>query len=63
MSGDPLAYVYGALGGLGILLLFYGFGRVLDKTKPEAERKSGLWLINGGLLCIAASAALLMWAG
>ena len=56
-----LSYLYGALGGLGIVLLFYGLGRVRDRQRPESARRAGLWLITAGLTCIAGSAALIMW--
>jgi hypothetical protein len=56
-----LSYLYGALGGLGVLLLFYGLGRVADRTREEAARRAGMWMITAGLCCIAGSAALIMW--
>jgi hypothetical protein len=58
-----LSYVYGALGGVGVLLLFYGLGRVGDRQRGEGTRRSGLWMITGGLFCIAGSALLIMWLG
>lgn len=57
-----LSYFYGALGGVGVLLLVYGLGRVADRKRGEDGRRAGLWMITGGLFCIAGSALLLMWA-
>ncbi|MCW5773691.1 MAG: hypothetical protein KIT16_18760 [Rhodospirillaceae bacterium] len=56
-----LPYAWGALGGLGVLLGYYGLRRVADRARPETERKAGLWLINAGALCLAASMALAIW--
>lgn len=57
-----LSYLYGALGGVGVLLLFYGFGRAGDRKREEGGRRAGLWLITAGLFCIAGSALLISWA-
>jgi hypothetical protein len=54
-------YLWGALGGIGILLVFYGLRRVMDKTLPHAYRRAGLWLVNAGVLSLAASMALAIW--
>jgi hypothetical protein len=54
-------YVWGALGGIGVLLAYYGLRRLTDKARPEAERRNGLWLVNAGVLCLAASMALAIW--
>lgn len=58
-----LSSLYGALGGIGVLLLIYGLGRVADKDRGDGVRRSGLWMIAGGLVFMAGSAILLMWAG
>lgn len=57
-----LSYMYGALGGVGVLLLFYGLGRAGDRKRDDPGRRAGLWMITGGLFCIAGSALLIMWA-
>jgi len=56
-----LPYAWGALGGLGVLLAYYGLRRVMDKAKPQPDRRTGLWLVNAGVLCLAASMALAIW--
>lgn len=64
MSAETyLSYLYGALGGVGVLLLFYGLRRAANDRNDEAVRKTGLWMITAGLFCIAGSAALIMWTG
>jgi hypothetical protein len=54
-------YAWGALGGIGVLLTFYGLRRVMDKTLPDSFRKAGLWLVNAGVVAVAASMALAIW--
>lgn len=54
-------YAWGALGGLGVLLVFYGVRRVRDKTLPDSFRKAALWLVNLGVIAVAASMALAIW--
>ena len=54
-------YLWGALGGLGVLLIYYGLRRIMDKARPERGRRPGLWLVNAGVLCLAASMALAIW--
>jgi len=54
-------YVWGALGGIGVLLVYYGLRRVMEKARPDAERRQGLWLVNAGVLFLAASMALAIW--
>jgi len=56
-----LPYVWGALGGFGVLAAFYGLRRVTDKSLPESHRKAGLWLVNAGVIAVAASLALAIW--
>ncbi|MEQ8696252.1 MAG: hypothetical protein RLT05_06790 [Bauldia litoralis] len=58
-----LSSLYGALGGIGVLLLIYGLGRVADKDRGDGVHRSGLWMIAGDLVFMAGSAILLMWAG
>lgn len=54
-------YLWGVLGGIGVLLIYYGLRRVTDKTRPDRGRRIGLWLVNAGVLCLAASMALAIW--
>jgi hypothetical protein len=54
-------YVWGALGGTGVLLTYYGIRRVRDRKLPESYRRAGLWLVNAGILAVAASMALAIW--
>lgn len=54
-------YAWGALGGLGVLVAFYGLRRVTDKSLPDSYRKAGLWLVNAGVVAVAASMALAIW--
>ena len=54
-------YVWGALGGLGILLAYYGLRRVTDKARSPHDRRIGLWMVNGGVCCLAVSMALAIW--
>jgi len=61
MRAEWWPYVWGALGGLGLLLVYYGITRVRDKSRPDAERRKGLWMVNGGVFCLAASMALAIW--
>lgn len=56
-----LPYLWGALGGVGVLLCYFGLKRVSDGKRPEAERKRGLWLVNLGVLLIAATLAGTLW--
>jgi len=46
---------------LGVLLVYYGLRRIMDKARPERGRRPGLWLVNAGVLCLAASMALAIW--
>jgi len=54
-----VAYLAGALLGLAILLMVAGFRRLIDDTRPAAERRRGFWPINAGLLALALSLYLL----
>ncbi len=54
-------YLWGALGGLGVVLAFYGLRRVRDRSLPEPYRRAGLWLVNAGIVALAASMALAIW--
>lgn len=62
MSGQSWwPYLWGALGGVGVLLVYYGLRRIMDKKLPESYRRAGLWLVNAGVLSLAASMALVIW--
>jgi hypothetical protein len=61
MDAATWPYVWGALGGLGVLLAFHGMRRLTDKARAEAERRQGLWLVNAGVVLLAASMALAIW--
>lgn len=54
-------YAWGALGGLGVLLTFHGLRRVMDKKLPDSYRRAGLWIVNAGVVALAASMALAIW--
>jgi hypothetical protein len=56
-----LPYLWGALGGLGILLAYYGYRAVADARAPPGPRRRGLWLLNLGIVLLAASMALSIW--
>lgn len=51
-----------ALGG-GALLSYQGFRRLTNKDLDEAARRSGFWFLNGGLVLMAVSMALMVQAG
>lgn len=61
MDAMTWPYVWGALGGLGVLFAYYGLRRLTDKARPEGERRQGLWLVNAGVALLAASMALALW--
>lgn len=56
-----LPYVYGAFGGAGVLLVYYGFRRAVARERAAAERRIGLWMMNGGMVLIGATLALALW--
>ena len=49
------AATLGLLLGLGILLGYQGFRAATDRKLTEAERKAGLWKLNGGIALAAIS--------
>ncbi len=59
--GENWAYLYGAIGGAGALCVYYGIGRIRQPAK-DSDKRSGLWLVNGGAVLVAVSFALMMWA-
>lgn len=60
MSGN-LSYLLGALGGGGVLLTYYGLKVVREGDKRA--RKRGLWMVNGGIVMVLATFAIMIWAG
>lgn len=56
-----LPYVYGGIGGIGVLLIYYGFRRAISKEAEPAFRKVGLWMMNIGMVVIGATLALALW--
>ena len=59
--GDAAPYVLGALGGVGVLSMYYGFRQVIDNERASVERKRGLWLLNFGIVCLGVTLALMLW--
>ena len=59
--GEATPYVLGALGGVGILSVYYGFRQVIDNERASTERKRGLWLVNLGVVLLCATLALMLW--
>lgn len=58
---NVMPYVYGGLGGVGVLLAYYGFRRATDKERDPDARKIGLWMLNSGMVVIGATMALALW--
>jgi hypothetical protein len=56
-----IGYVWGGLAGVGVLLAWEGIKRLMDKQRPEPQRKAGLWFVNGGVVLIALSMAATLW--
>lgn len=56
---DWLPWVSGAFGGIGGLCVWYGVARLRDGERERADRRRGLWLVNGGVVLMAASLLLL----
>lgn len=57
---STLAAVLGAAGGIGLLAIYFGIKKVRDPDRSDAQRRQGLWLINGGLVLMGASMLLMM---
>jgi len=60
MDSD-LSYLLGALGGGGVLLTYYGLRAV--REGDAGGRKRGLWMVNGGVVMVLATFAIMIWAG
>ena len=56
---DWLPWLMGALGGVGGLCVWHGVARLRDRERDTPDRRRGLWLVNGGVVLIAASLLLL----
>ena len=59
--GEAGPYVLGALGGGGVLLVYYGMRQVIDREREAADRKRGLWMVNGGVVLLGITLALMLW--
>lgn len=53
----------GLLLGGGILLAFYGVGRVRNPDLPRAQQRLGLLMVNAGIIAALLSMALMIWGG
>jgi len=60
MDGGMSGALLGAVGGIAVLAIYFGFKRLKDKEKTEQQRRLGLWLINGGIILLAASMFLML---
>jgi hypothetical protein len=56
-----MPYILGALGGGGVLSIYYGFKQVMDNERKSLERKRGLWLVNLGVVLLGITLALMLW--
>jgi tetrahydromethanopterin S-methyltransferase subunit D len=55
-SATPyLSYILGALGGGGVILAWYGLQRVRKDDGDKAFRRSGLIMVNAGIIMAAVS--------
>lgn len=52
---NPTPIILGAALGGGALLCWHGVRRLTNLDLPEAERRKGLWYLNGGILLAAGS--------
>jgi hypothetical protein len=59
--GIATPYILGALGGIGVLSIYYGFRKVIDHERASPERKRGLWLVNLGVVFLGITLALMLW--
>ena len=55
---EAIPYILGALGGAGMLCVYYGLGRLRAPEDDRKRRRQGLWLVNGGVALFAVSLAL-----
>ncbi len=61
MTPSWLAYLFGALGGLAVICVWYGMKGLRDPARTKVQRRNNLWLVNGGVALLAVSLALSMW--
>ncbi len=54
--------VLGLALGSGVLLIFYGVRRLMNKELDEAARRKGFWPLNAGLILAAVSMYLMVQA-
>ena len=59
--GEGWEYLYGAIGGAGALCVYYGINRAKRSAK-DGDKRLGLRLVNGGVVLVAVSFALMMFA-
>jgi hypothetical protein len=50
-----MPYLLGGLLGGGVLLAWYGLGRVRDREAPRARQRLGLLMVNAGIILVAIS--------
>jgi hypothetical protein len=55
--------ILGGLFGAGVLLIYLGARRMMDKTLEESARKKGFWPLNGGLILAVLSMYLISQSG
>ena len=53
MAWLPMAL--GLMLGAGVLLAIQGFAAVIDRARPDADRRKAMWRLNIGLVLAAAS--------
>ena len=58
---EGLQYLYGAITGAGVLLAYYGIGRIKRGTKGEATERVGLLMVGGGVVLVVLSFGLMMF--
>ncbi len=52
---DWRAATFGIVLGCGVLLVWRGFRALTDKSLDDAERRRGMWTLNGGIALVAVS--------
>ena len=59
--GEAGPYILGGVGGAGVLLVYYGMRQIIDKAREAADRKRGLWMVNGGVVLLGITLAMMLW--
>ncbi len=55
-NGSPyFSYILGALGGGGVISVWYGLQRLRKEKASKASRRLGLVMVNAGIVMIAGS--------